>query len=302
MLETPKTPEGTRIYAIGDIHGRADLLCELHTKIATDLAKRPVASGVLIHLGDYIDRGPSSKKVIDHLIEKPLTGLETINLKGNHEESLLSFYKNSEYGNNWLLNGGGETLKSYGIEVSDDPFQESLYLDEIHANFLNHLPETHLAFLNNLVLQHREGDYLFVHAGLRPGVALESQSDEDLMWIRSDFLFSDADFGFMVVHGHSPRSTPVVRNNRIGIDTMAYRSGCLTCLVLEGTERHFISTEVKRDRMDGPFSTLQKIFGPTGKLCLRLSEKMRMPLSMPRPISGPIESLSQRRLRKTGQS
>ena len=208
MVEIPKTPEGTRIYAIGDIHGRADLLCELHTKIATDLTERPVARGLLIHLGDYIDRGPSSKKVIDHLIEKRLTGLETINLKGNHEEFLLSFYKNSEEGGNWLLNGGGNTLRSYGIEVLDDPFQKSLYLDKIHANFLDRLPETHLVFLSNLVLHHREGDYLFVHAGLRPGIPLELQSHEDLMWIRSDFLSSDTNFGFVVVHGHSPRPTP----------------------------------------------------------------------------------------------
>ena len=242
MVRKPKTPDGTRIYTIGDVHGRLDLLQELHQDITRDMAEKPMPRGVLVHLGDYVDRGPASRQVIDYLIERPLSGFETVNLKGNHEDFIVRFHDSGDLGESWLMNGGGATLASYGVAGADDTFDALWRLDAIRAEFLECLPQSHLVFFRGLALHHREGDYLFVHAGLRPGVALEQQSAEDRMWIRDEFLFSEFDFGPMVIHGHTPRPAPVLRANRIGIDTMAYRTGCLTCLVLEGENRRFIST------------------------------------------------------------
>jgi serine/threonine protein phosphatase 1 len=242
MASNPEPPPGSRIYAIGDIHGRLDLLETLQANIVEDLAQNPVSRAVLIYLGDYVDRGPSSSAVIDRLINQPLPGFEIIHLKGNHEDFLLRFHNDGELGENWLMNGGGATLESYGVKDATDTFNVIWHLPEFRSAFCDALPAEHLKFLNSLSLHHREGGYLFVHAGFRPGVPLEQQTPQDQMWIRDDFLFSDADFDALVVHGHSPRPAPVVRDNRIGIDTMAYRSGCLTCLILEGRERRFIST------------------------------------------------------------
>ena len=242
MTNNPEPPAGSRIYAVGDIHGRLDLLEALQAEIVADLARNPVSRAVLVYLGDYVDRGPSPNAVIDRLINQPLPGFEIIHLKGNHEDFLLRFYNNGEFGESWLMNGGGTTLQSYGVENADDTFNVIWHLSEFRNAFRDALPAEHLEFLNSLLLHHREGDYLFVHAGLRPGVPIDQQTAQDQMWIRDDFLFSDTDFGAVVVHGHSPRPDPVVRDNRIGIDTMAYRSGCLTCVVLEGREQRFIST------------------------------------------------------------
>ena len=242
MASKPEPPPGTRIYAVGDIHGRLDLLEALQTEIVDDLARNPVSRAVLVYLGDYVDRGPSSNAVIDQLINQPLPGFEIIHLKGNHEDFLLRFYDNGEFGESWLMNGGGATLHSYGVDNAEDTFNVIWHLSEFRKAFCHALPAEHLEFLSSLSLHRREGDYVFVHAGLRPGVPMDQQTAQDQMWIRDDFLFSDADFGAVVVHGHSPRPAPVVRDNRIGIDTMAYRSGCLTCVILEGFEQRFIST------------------------------------------------------------
>lgn len=242
MIGKASIPDGTRVYAIGDIHGRADLLRSLHAMIAADAAQAPAERHVLVHLGDYIDRGPASAEVIEILIGGGPAGFECVNLKGNHDDYLLRFHDHGEWGENWLMNGGGPTLASYGVSADGDTFQALWNLPEIRETFVDKLPAAHLAFFRSLGLWHREGDYLFVHAGLRPGQALEDQDPADLIWIRDDFLYSDADFGRVVVHGHTPRPEPVVRDNRIGIDTMAYRSDRLTCLVLEGRRRRFLAT------------------------------------------------------------
>ena len=242
MPDAPEIPSGIRVYAIGDIHGRLDLLGELHDRIIADREARPIANAEIVYLGDYVDRGPASMKVVEALVSQPLEGFRIVHLKGNHEDFLLRFYDRGEMGESWLMNGGGATLASYGVDGAEDTFQALWSLKEIRTAFRDAVPRAHLDFFNGLALNYQLGGYVFVHAGLRPGRTIESQSAQDMMWIRDEFLFSEADFGAIVVHGHTPRPDPIVRANRIGIDTMAYRTGQLTCLVLEGPGRRFIVT------------------------------------------------------------
>ena len=238
----PEVPAGTRVYAVGDIHGRADLLERLERKVADDAAGADTPERrVLVYLGDYVDRGPESYQVLERLAAGGPNGFETVCLRGNHEAFFLDFLDGTGVGRFWLSNGGKATLQSYGV----DPF--ALYFDaadpaETAAALRDALPPEHEAFLRGLGTVHREGDYLFVHAGIRPGVPLTEQDPFDLIWIRHEFLESDDDHGCVVVHGHSPASVPQVRTNRIGIDTGAYATGHLTCLVLEGTKRRFLTT------------------------------------------------------------
>jgi serine/threonine protein phosphatase 1 len=238
-----RVPDGLRVYAIGDIHGRADLLERLLARIEADFQDRPAAGGRIVYLGDYVDRGPDSRGVIDILLAGPPAGLDAIHLKGNHEDFLLRFADDGTAGETWLMNGGGATMASYGVAEAADTSHAIWHLDEIRHDFVDAMPAAHAAFFRALALYHAEGGYLFVHAGLWPGIALERQSAEDMMWIRDDFLRAETDFGHVVVHGHSARPDPVERPNRIGIDTMAYRSGRLTALVLEGASRRYLATQ-----------------------------------------------------------
>ncbi len=233
-------PEGCRVYAIGDIHGRTDLLGLLHRQIMVDAAEARGLRRVIVYLGDYVDRGPDGAGVIEMLIKEPLEGFESHYLKGNHEDMMIRFLE-SGGGEMWFMNGARETVDSYGIGLSDLSF----FLGDMEglAQALDAaLPETHRAFLHGLELHHGEGDYLFVHAGVMPGVAVQDQSERDLMWIRDEFTRTDADFGAVVVHGHTIREQPEVRPNRIGIDTGAWHSGRLTALVLETDTRRFLGT------------------------------------------------------------
>lgn len=230
-------PEGSRVYAVGDIHGRRDLLDELLDAVAADAAGSRATRRVVVFLGDYVDRGPDARAVVERLAAGPPPGFEWIALRGNHEEFMLSFLVDRSLGPAWMRNGGRETVSSYlGPRADlDDPAA-------LQRALLAALPEHHRAFMNALPLTHEEGDYLFVHAGIRPGVGLHHQAAEDLLWIRSDFLASRANHGKVVVHGHSVELAPVVRANRIGIDTGAYATGHLTALVLEGRDRRFLRT------------------------------------------------------------
>lgn len=228
----PRIPDDLRIYAIGDIHGRADLLTEILDGIDADQRRRPeVGETRLIFLGDYVDRGPASRQVIEILETGIPPGCRAVCLKGNHEDMLLKALISPAGQEIWLANGGEATLRSYGIHSHSSPASE--VLDAFGA---------HRRFFDGLALTHEAGDYLFVHAGVRPGVALGAQRPNDLMWIRQDFLGHDGDLGRIVVHGHTPTSVPDVRSNRIGIDTGAWMTGALTALRLEGEERAFIST------------------------------------------------------------
>lgn len=240
LAKTARVPDGRRVYAIGDIHGRADLLTALYEMIRQDdAAADDGKTVVVVHLGDYVDRGQQSREVIEMLMA-PAEGIESVCLKGNHEDLMLSFLDGEETGRMWLHNGGNATLASYGVPMidyagDDMPAQARQALAE-------NLPADHNAFLRGLKLMHLEGDYLFVHAGVRPGVDLARQDDGDLMWIRDEFLNATEDYGKIIVHGHSIRPEVELMPNRIGIDTGAYRSGRLSCLVLDGTSRRLLQT------------------------------------------------------------
>ena len=237
-----RVPDGYRVYAIGDIHGRVDLLQALHDKIIQDAASASsTLSRAIIYLGDYVDRGLHSKEVIDLLLNSPLAGFDTAHLKGNHEEVMLKFLDDESVGSSWMRFGGNETLYSYGVRVPSDipaaerPRQLQIALREA-------LPDSHAKFLSSLKLSLVVGDYAFVHAGIRPGVPIDKQVAEDLLWIRREFLDSKRDHGKVVVHGHTITREAEIRANRVGIDTGAYASNKLTCLVLEGSSRRLIST------------------------------------------------------------
>ena len=236
-------PEGSLICAIGDIHGRADLLARLHESLARLAAGRQdLQERVVIYLGDYIDRGPASRQVLDQLCGPPLKGFRAIHLTGNHEETLLRFLEDPQVGGAWLAMGGGATLRSYGVDFAPGP-QEAEDLVRLSRALRAALPPGHLAFLQKLALYHRAGGYFFVHAGIRPGRPLEDQAPEDLLWIRQPFLRAWRRHDAVIVHGHCAHQTPQVRHNRIGIDTGAYLTDRLACLVLQGSERALLITE-----------------------------------------------------------
>ena len=239
---TARVPAGLRVYAIGDIHGRVDLLGRLHRRILDDAGAAPAGTRFrAVYLGDYVDRGEYSRQVIDLLLDEPLAGFETVHLKGNHDESFLTFLDDESKGPSWFVYGGDATVRSYGASAPPEvPLNQRLA--HIQRALREAVPKRHRAFLGRLELTCTIGDYMFVHAGIRPGRRLDEQIPEDLLWIRDDFLASRADHGKVVVHGHSMSNRPQVRKNRIGIDTGAYRTDVLTCLVLDGGTRRFLAT------------------------------------------------------------
>lgn len=225
-------PRGRRVYAVGDIHGCRDKLLALHNAIADDLAARPTGSAVLVHLGDFIDQGPDSAGVVALLCDgPPVPGVQTVNLLGDHERMLLEALDGDRAAaTDWLWAGGRQALAGWGI----DP---ALPREGWEAA----LPPAHVAFLRGLSLSHREGAYLFVHAGIRPGVELDAQTVDDLVTMRQPFLWTEGDFGVIVVHGHSSGPAVVMTENRIGLDTGAGMGGKLTCAVLEDDVVGFIA-------------------------------------------------------------
>jgi serine/threonine protein phosphatase 1 len=233
-----RVPDGSRVYAVGDIHGCLGLLEELHWLIRADAEMAGAGRNVVIYLGDLVDRGSDSAGVIDLLLDRPLQDFEAFHLRGNHEDMFLDFLDDPASGDQWLGNGGDATLASYGVAIA--PGEKSL--DAMCGELRENLPKRHLDFLRGLAYAHGEGDYWFVHAGVRPGVPLENQSPADMMWIRDRFLRSGEDYGKIVVHGHSPRETVEQYDNRIGVDTGAYYTGRLSCIALEGYERRVIHT------------------------------------------------------------
>lgn len=220
-------------YAVGDVHGRDDLLTALHERIRVyhqmQFEGRPAT---LVHIGDYIDGGGDSMGVIDRLMDG-LSGFETICLKGNHEELLLACLETDDRQpwHNWLANGGEQTLNSLNVSFRFGGFDASQL-----ENALGHL---RISWLRSLPLYHRTHHYLFVHAGIVPGVPIENQEEKDLLWIRSRFLDYEGDHGYRVVHGHTPTDDPIVRPNRIGIDIGATSNGKLAAAVLNGVEEPY---------------------------------------------------------------
>jgi serine/threonine protein phosphatase 1 len=223
-------PRNTRVYAVGDIHGRADLLDETLARIDEDLDRRPIRHAIEVYLGDYVDRGPDSKSVIDLLTVRMVKN-GAVCLRGNHE-ALMEFFLQDPAGfQPWRQLGALQTLASYGIS----PRSEAGTVTDLHRSFVELFPRTHKLFLQCLRDSFRCGDFLFVHAGIRPGVPIELQDSGDMLWIRDEFLNSQQDHGVFVVHGHTPVPHPDIHHNRINIDTGAWRSGTLTCVAIEGS-------------------------------------------------------------------
>ena len=231
---------GWRAYAVGDIHGRLDLLDQLLAEIHAQLARRPAHKVLLVFVGDLIDRGPNSAEVIERLRTYRRDGVRTMFLLGNHEEVLLRILGGEpELITKWRWFGGAECLKSYGVDPSQLTGRSEQEALEIVRNAI---PKEHKEFLETFVDTCRFGDYLFVHAGIRPGVEIDQQRQTDLRWIREPFLLDDTDHGFVVVHGHTISPEVELMPNRIGIDTGAYRTGVLTALAIEGSRTWFLQT------------------------------------------------------------
>lgn len=239
-------PRGVRAYVIGDVHGRLDLLQALDRLIEADIAQSGrFLDCFIVHLGDFVDRGFDSRRLLDYLIQPPADGLVRVHLLGNHDLWLRDFVSvdsfDEELAASWVRFGGDSTLLSYGIKL-DGKAPETERLAAARIMLLERFPPEHRTFLETLDSAFAFGDYFFCHAGIRPEVPLERQSEADLLWIREPFLSWNGECGKIVVHGHTVEEAPVVRTNRIGIDTGACWTGKLTCLVLEGTQRRFLQT------------------------------------------------------------
>jgi serine/threonine protein phosphatase 1 len=224
MRSPGQLPRGRRVYAVGDIHGCRDKLIALHALIKADFTARPTRSAVLVHLGDYIDQGPDGAGVVSLLASgPPIAGMPMVNLLGDHERMLLDGLNGDRAAaTDWLWAGGREALANWGLdpELPRDQWE-------------NALPATGVAWLRSLALTHLEGNYLFVHAGIRPGISWAEQSRDDMVTMRQPFLSTEQDFGLIVVHGHSSTPSVHIGANRIGLDTGAGIGGKLTCAVLE---------------------------------------------------------------------
>ncbi len=233
VLAPASLPADQRVYAIGDVHGCADRLHALHSAIADDLAARPIAHALVVHLGDVIDRGPDSAAAIAAAMAPRAlpAGVRAVTLMGNHEAMMLAALAagTRDIVEAWLANGGGATLASWGLSWRDGP-----------VNWAHGIPAGQLGFLRSLPLTLHLGGYLLVHAGLRPGVTLAAQTENDLLWIREPFLSTTAPMPVVAVHGHTVEERPTLLPHRIGIDTGAVLGGPLTCAVLEGDRLTFL--------------------------------------------------------------
>ena len=238
MKATHLPNEYARLYVIGDIHGRLDLLNQVIDAIYRDVEEHGCGA-LTVTIGDYIDRGPSSRGVLDCLSGSPFP-TPLVALKGNHEALLEAFLANPSMGKHWRSLGGVETLSSYGLPVG--MLMAGKDYTEAAERLQAALPAEHLSFLQSLKTSLSHGKYFLCHAGVRPGVPLERQQEEDLLWIRDEFLNSKMDFGKIGVHGHTPRPEPEVLPNRINVDTGAFATGRLTCAVLEVDGHRFLPT------------------------------------------------------------
>jgi len=246
----PSLPEGERVYAIGDVHGRLDLLNELLAQIDQDDERRGAARTTLILLGDLIDRGHHSASVVERALRLKATGDRVHAIKGNHEEVMLGALAGDEAPMRLFLRIGGiQTLESYGVSMEDLPAGDEL--DTLIQRLQAAVPREHLAYLSSMEDRVMIGDYLFVHAGIRPGVPIANQDPVEQRWIRNSFLEFTGPHGMMVVHGHSITDEPELRPNRLGIDTGAYYSGVLTAIGLQGTDRWILQTQPNGNEVTG---------------------------------------------------
>ena len=246
----PRIPDGQRVFAIGDIHGRLDLLEALMEAIEAEDQQRGPAQTTVILLGDLIDRGPASLGVLalarQWQQERRAAGKAMHILMGNHEEMLIHSLDRIEVLRQFVQHGGRETIMSFGI---DEKTYADASWEELQVLMQQAVTQEWLDFIDTFEGSLRVGDYAFVHAGIRPGVALDDQTPADLRWIREPFLSSEQAHGSVIVHGHTIADAPEIRRNRIGIDTGAYQSGRLTALLLEGEEQLLLSTVVDEDKI-----------------------------------------------------
>lgn len=233
-------PENTRVYCIGDIHGCYDLLQTLMTHIKED-AENFSGRIIIIYLGDFIDRGRFSKEVIDFILNDKLANVEYIYLRGNHEQTLLDFLQEESVARSWLAYGGLATLASYNVHLTKIPSKVDDFLN-LQRQLRDNLPASHYRFFSETRLYYTIGEYFFVHAGINPFYSLAKQRPEEMLWIRDEFLYYNKPYEKIIVHGHTITDSPVLFDYRIGIDTGAFASGILTCLVLENDQQRLIQT------------------------------------------------------------
>lgn len=248
---TARTPDGVRIYAVGDVHGCLQTFESLLALIDQDLQSAPVKDHRIIMLGDYIDRGPNSAGVIERLIELKKTDNRLVALRGNHDQLLMDFMSDPlSVSEMWLTYGGRETLESYQSTVAH-PYDPEEAIQQAALDLSASLPEAHRAFFDESALTHKLGDFLFVHAGISPDHSIDDQVAEDLLWIRDPFLSHEALFDYVVVHGHTPVATADVRSNRINVDTGAVFGGALSAVVLEGSRFRFLTVKTVAEELYG---------------------------------------------------
>lgn len=233
-------PPNYPIYAIGDVHGCLEHLLRAEDRIATDIEVSERAGPVIL-LGDYVDRGPASAQVLDHLEKPSELGLKRVALCGNHDHIFRQFIDDPDAHLDWLALGGEQTLQSYGIDIHQIGLRQRGRNAKLKAALADAVPAFHKQFLDALPVSLKVGSYLFVHAGIRPGVPLEQQSDEDMIWIREPFLSEGPRLPpLMVIHGHTPHPTPSLGPARIGIDTGAFYTDKLTVLKIDGGKTRFL--------------------------------------------------------------
>jgi serine/threonine protein phosphatase 1 len=238
---SPSVPEGQILYAIGDLHGMTTLTQCILVKVLNDAKRFSGDRARVIFLGDYVDKGDNAKTTLDLLIEaEHNTDVDWTFIKGNHEDALLTFLNDPEFGPQWLSYGGGPTLHAYGLTPPTDRNDPDAW-HRLAEQLSHEMPSEHHRFLSRLVTSFEAGSYFFVHAGIRPGRSLKDQEDGDLMWIRRQFLDDKSKLPAIIVHGHSPDLKPYRDSRRIGIDTGAYATGCLTAVRLKGSAVDMIS-------------------------------------------------------------
>ena len=239
-------PEGMRLYAIGDVHGRHDLLAAMHRRIESELEEAPSSDWRIIHLGDYVDRGPDSRSVIEFLIEAKRRDPRNLTLAGNHDLGMLDFLDRPNPDGLFMRFGGIETAASYGVKLSADGgwfAKADEALSHGHAALVEAVPQSHVDFLRSLPFSVTFGDFFFCHAGIRPDVALERQNPQDLIWIRDVFHDHSGLYPKVIVHGHTPVPEVEVKANRVNVDTLAWHSGTLSALAVNDDDKRIIDVQ-----------------------------------------------------------
>ncbi|MFS2323987.1 metallophosphoesterase [Brucella sp. H1_1004] len=236
-LQDAKGPEGIRLYAIGDVHGRLDLLQDMHGLIRADLDHNPTHDWRIIHLGDYIDRGPDSKGVLDFLIHASTHDPRILALIGNHDDGFLHYLATGDTNGIFALHGGSDTARSYGVEVD---YTDPTSAKAAYPKLLDAIPQTHIDYIRSMPSWLSFGDFFFCHAGVNPVVPLDAQDRDDLMWIRTLFLKWTDPLDKVIIHGHTPQRVVDVQPNRVNLDTYAWKNGKLSAIVIDGPEKRFL--------------------------------------------------------------